>query len=449
MSFHLGKPILAMMLVAALSGAAVALRSDRARADLVVWVFAKQHADAYRKVIPEFERKTKKSVDLHLISSRALNERLTSLFMADLRGPLVPDLVELEINDIGKFFRPAAEDVGLLPLDAMLDQTGLRKRLVPERLELWSKDGHVFGIPHDVHPVSITYRKDLFDEAGIDLSAAGNWDEFQKSCVAFQEYWRNQGVANRHAMELPKYSPDCLLIMLLQQRVNLVDGDGSIHLADPRVARTVTFYAQLVAGPRSIGGQAGGGMAGWAADLERGNLCALFTADWRVADIRQWAPGLPGKLRMMPLPVFGPNDSPTATWGGTMMGIPRSCPRPGQAWELLQYLYFSPEGLAARQEQTHILPPLPEAWQNPVYRERDAFFGGQPVDQEYIKLAEKIPPRRMTSATAMAQAELAYVQFRAVRYCESRGTEGLEEACQVWLAEAEKDLRQRIAWEGK
>ena len=45
-------------------------------------------------------------------------------------------------------------------------------KIVAARLAPWSKDGVIFGVPHDVHPVAIAYRDDLFREAGIDLPAA-------------------------------------------------------------------------------------------------------------------------------------------------------------------------------------------------------------------------------------------------------------------------------------
>ena len=40
---------------------------------------------------------------------------------------------------------------------------------VSSRLAPWSKGGHLFGLPLDVHPVSITYRRDLYEQAGVDL----------------------------------------------------------------------------------------------------------------------------------------------------------------------------------------------------------------------------------------------------------------------------------------
>ena len=60
----------------------------------------------------------------------------------------------------------------------------------------------IYGIPQDVHPVTITYRKDLFDEAGVDPSLASSWREFQEKSLEFQSYSMTHGHAERRAMAL-------------------------------------------------------------------------------------------------------------------------------------------------------------------------------------------------------------------------------------------------------
>ena len=150
-------------------------------------------------------------------------------------------------------------------------------------------------MPHDVHPVSLTYRDDLFREAGIDLSTARTWMQFQQMCVAFQDYWRARGVAHRHALELPASASDDLVIMLLQRHVNIVDDSDQIHLTDEKVVQTICFYAQLVAGAHSVGAAAESNTGIWINELEQGNICVFWTPDWRADLLRRY--GHPEVLR--------------------------------------------------------------------------------------------------------------------------------------------------------
>ena len=447
MSFPLGKPILLMAVIALLAGAVVAMREPARQKDVVLWVFADSHAATYRSIIGTFERDTGITVDIQFLSGRALPVRLETMFMSGTRGRPLPDLVELEIGWVGRFFRAPVREVGFLPLNELLARSGWDQRVVPQRFAPWSKRGVIFGVPHDVHPVTITYRKDLYDEADVDLAAAQSWPQFQERCLEFQRYWRSRGHAQRRALDLPRASADYLIAMLLQRGINLIDDREHDSFNDPRVAQTIAFYAQLVAGPRRIAGETAGlGATGlWVNDFAAGNLCATFTPDWKVYNFQAYAPQLAGKLRMMPLPRFDATDAPTSTWGGTMIGITRNGDRHNDAWRLIEFLYFSDVGLRARQRVTNILPPVVEQWHDPGYHDSDPYFGGQKVDELYVELARQIPRRYVTPATTIAATQLSVILNRAVEHVERYGDAGLEENVRRWCAEASNDLRRRVA----
>jgi len=146
----------------------------------------------------------------------------------------------------------------------------------------------------------------------------------------------------------------------------------------------------------------------------------------------------------MPLPRFDPSDAPTATYGGTMIGILRSSKHKQEAWKLIEQLYFDAAAVEARRQVTHILPPIKTLWADASYRQPDEYFGGQHIDQMLIELAAQIPPRYVTPATKIASLYLVEVLTKATRYVETRGTGGLEPACQKWLNGATAELALRM-----
>ena len=449
MSFHLGKPILIMLLLTALTGAAVVFQHDPPAKKLTFWVFADSHFTTYQSDLAAFEKKTGITVDLQIVQVHAMGRRLQADFADGLSGAGVPDLVEMEVGQIGKFFRPPLPEVGFEPMKPFLEKSGWYDQIVQSRYAPWTKQGEVFGVPHDVHPVGITYRDDLFQQAGIDLSKAKTWPDFQESCLLFQQYWQSHGYKTRHALEIYSTRIDLLVIMLLQRGINLIDDYNHIHLADPKVAKTLAFYAQCAAGPRRIGSEPGEGDGPLARDLVEGNLCAFFTPDWRLGLLKEYGgDSLRGKLRFMPLPRFDPTDAPTATWGGTMIGILRSSKHKPEAWKLIEHLYFDRHGVEARRKLTQILPPVKSMWKDPSYHQPDPYFGGQYVDEKLIELAEQIPPRFVTPATNIASVYLQMALAKATRRVEQHGTAGLESACQGWLNIAAADLADRMKqWE--
>jgi ABC-type glycerol-3-phosphate transport system substrate-binding protein len=180
-------------------------------------------------------------------------------------------------------------------------------------------------------------------------------------------------------------------------------------------------------------------------DLTEGNICALITPDWRLTYIKRYGAAQAGKMRLMPMPVFDPTDSPTSTWGGTMIGITKASRNKELAWELIEYLYFSEDGLHARQQTTDILPPIKTLWTDPSFHKADPYFGGQKVGELLTELAAKIPPRYVTPATAIMSQFLNEAVAEAGRAGEPSRDDGLEAWCKGRLDAIAQDLRARMA----
>ena len=445
MSFPPGRPIILLLLFAMIGS--VGLLWHRAdQVDQVVWVFDPSHADTYQLASGEqpsllqlYQQQTGRKVQVQLMAARALDARLLSLILSDARGKNVPDLVEIEIGSVGKYFRASPDHNGLLPLDELVQKDPLAQQLLPARLATWSSGGHLFGIPHDVHPVSITYRQDLFAAAGVNLAACQTWAEFHEALLRYQQYWQQQG-QTRRGMQLARWNSSDLMIMLYQQGVQLIDSQQHLHLDDPRVAKTMAFYATLVAGRDSISADISSVGNYFVRDLAEGNSAALFTPDWRIAQIRANAQTLDGKLRMMPLPRFATDDAPTASWGGTMIAIPRNCPDPSASWQLLRSLQLTPQASKARLSHTLILPANRAAWLDKEYDKPDPLFGGQPIGRLYTDLARQLPSQEVSPYGVLVSQALSSVLSSTEKQLKTTGPEGLEDFCRQQLLLAQKQL---------
>ena len=164
-------------------------------------------------------------------------------------------------------------------------------RIVSNRLAPWTKQGVIFGVPHDVHPVTLSYRKDLWDEAGIDpewvrgrrrpRDAAHLAGVPGKSASISSGTGRAAGVQNRHAMELFESQPDMLVCLLLQRHVNVIDEDGDAAPDGPQDRSDLAFYARMVAGAGQVAAESAGGTGPWANDISPGQY--LFVSDPRLA----------------------------------------------------------------------------------------------------------------------------------------------------------------------
>jgi len=247
-------------------------------------------------------------------------------------------------------------------------------------------------------------------------------------------------------MELISRSSEFVEIMLQQRHINLLDSENHIALSNPEVAQTIAFYTGLTTGPGQIGGDASPGGERWTNDVSNGDLCMLLTPDWRASELRENEPELKGKLAMMPLPRFESDDAPTASYGGTMMGIPKQCTNPERARALAVFLTANPANFTANKlAGFDLIPPLPGEWSDPMYHQPDPFYwGSQSVDDLYVRLARQLPMRYVTPFTAVASVELSDVLSSAVDYRQAHGDSGLTARIQQWLDDAAVDLQRRI-----
>ena len=432
MPFPFGRPVLVLAAVAVASGVAVVLRPARPAARLTVWSFTPADAAA--------DRDADRTARVDLIAAAAIDVRLSSMFMAGgnaIADAARPDVVELEVNGVGKLLCGPAADIGFCPLDDDLRRGGWASRIPSSLLAPYSRDGHPYGVPVAVHPVALVYRSDR-----IDLSRADTWPAVQAECLRYQH-----SHAERWAMALPAAAPDVLLVLLQQRHVTLVDVDGTAHLTDPAVADTVCWYAAAAAGTDRIGTDPNPAPGGLAADLSAGTVVAAVVADWMVADLKRAAPELAGTLTLRPLPRFDPADARTATWGGTMAAIPRFCPDPDHAWAWVESAYFSPAAIARRWQRTGSIPPLPDAWADPMFHRPDPFFTDrQRAGELFVTLAGELPPRSVTPYTTTAQNLLAYGMDRAVAHVRG-GRPNLRPAVDRWLADRQAQLRRLVAFD--
>ena len=451
-SFHLGKPILVMILAAIVAGAVVAFRSPMPKARHVLWIFAESHQRSYtgddratgETPAHKYTRTSGNSLDIVLMAARAEDIRLASIFNTHGKGQAVPDAVEIEISKVGKFFRPPLSQIGFLPLNDFLKNSGWYDQIVQTRFAPYSKNGVIFGVPHDIHPTTVTYRKDLFDEAGVDLAAAKTWPEFRDACQKFRQYWRSRG-RPRWPIGLRRASADDVICILQQRNINVCDDHNRIFINDPVVAQTMRFYCEMVAGRQPIGTDFNPAPGMNYRDIANGDVCAMITPDWMVAYLKIYSPEARGKLAMVQMPVFQATDHPTVSWGGTMIGIPRDCADPQASWKLIESLYFDHDSVAYRRQIDQILPPIRKYWSDEIYQRGDPFFANdQNVYQLYIKLAEKLPTRYVTPFTVIGQQLVADVLNRSVRRIDDGDTANLDRDIQQWLDDSAKDLKRRI-----
>jgi arabinosaccharide transport system substrate-binding protein len=403
------------------------------RPDLVLAVFMPSHLDSYRQTISEFEKENGIRIGTQLVTWGSLEARLQSSLLA---GTDVPDLTEISEGTMGFFTRGPDEDIGFLDLTDRLEEDGLRARIVESRFSLWSARGHVYGLPHDVHPVMLAYRRDLVEALGIDVQELSTWEDFVRVGRRITRDIDGNGVMDRYMLDLSIHGGAALQMLILQRGAGLFDAHGNVTFNTEVVADTIYWYVHQTLGKDAIAYDCGWGQPLMKAMLD-GLALFYFAPDWRTYNFQKEVPSLRGKMALMPLPAWQKGGRRTTVWGGTGLTISRSSKNPELAWKLAKRLYFAKGELGARFAATNIIPPLKEAWNLPEFNQPSEYFSGQPLGKLYAELAPDTPPFYSSPVHKVATAKLDEAYGRAVEHYKAHGDQGLREAIARELDSAE------------
>ena len=152
-------------MTALMTGWTALARDHEDRADLRVWTFSPERAEALRRAVEGRSRLPARGLGSRLsveaMPARALDLRLMTLLRSWSHADQLPDVVELEVLSAAKFLDDPPQVLGLLPLEGYLARShALAQALPAARLDAWRRHGHLYGLPAEVHPTTLTYRRD-------------------------------------------------------------------------------------------------------------------------------------------------------------------------------------------------------------------------------------------------------------------------------------------------
>jgi arabinosaccharide transport system substrate-binding protein len=298
----------------------------------------------------------------------------------------------------------------------------------------------VLGLPHDVHPVMLAYRRDLVERLGIDVNQLDTWEKFVEVGRRVTKDTDGDGVIDQYMLDLPYSGAHGMQMLLLQRGSQMFDEAGTPVFATEATAQVFHFYLQQTLGRNRIAYDCGGGQSFFKA-MTDGLALFYFTPDWRSYTYQTDLPRLSGKMALMPLPAWEKGGRRTSVWGGTGLVITRRSKRHDLAWELTKFLYLNQRDLGERFKGTNIIPPLKDAWNLPEFNAPNEYFSGQAVGRLYANLAPDTPPVHSSPVINVARNKLNEAYTRVIEYYKAHGEDGLMDAIHRELERAQGHVR--------
>jgi len=302
-------------------------------------------------------------------------------------GTGAPDIIGIERGWFPRLLKGGLAEQGMYDLNPWIELEGPGFKDKFLRWELYSWAGKTYGVESGLCASVYYYRKDIFDDAGLDPSAIETYDDFIQVGKALREATGSyMTVADTVDVSYP-------LLFMIQNDGGAFDENGDVAIDSPQSIEALQLYTDManlheVAFPTSEFW--GGGLQ---AAFQDGTVAGIIAPDWYSDNVLKVnVEDQAGKWAITPMPIFKSGGRRTTVWGGTGVGVTQQSEYADIAWEILKYTYMTKENQVKRYLDIHYFPTMLDALDDPrILAEEDEFFGGQAVGAVFAEVAPDVP----------------------------------------------------------
>ncbi|MGF7430875.1 sugar ABC transporter substrate-binding protein [Thermoanaerobacterium thermosaccharolyticum] len=328
--------------------------STNTTTDLTLWTFVGLHAQMYNAAAKRWnETYPNQKINLKVVTY-PYEDMHNKLLVALQSGVGVPDIADIELGRFPQFLKGTPQLADLTDLVAQD-----KDKYIQSRLELYSKDGKLYGLPTHGGAVMAFYNKDILDKAGIDPSTIKTWDDFVAAGKTVKEK------TGKPMLAVSQTAMWEFNTMIGQQGSDYFDQDGNVILDNDTNIKTLQFLHDMIYKDQIAvippGGQPDTTQAyGW---IDKGNVAAVVMPFWFMSRFVSYMSDLKGKIIVEAVPVWKDgNKYPTVGQGGTGTVVPLA----GKHVDLAKkFLAFAKETKEANLEIWNTLgfdPPRWDVW---------------------------------------------------------------------------------------
>jgi lactose/L-arabinose transport system substrate-binding protein len=334
-------------------------------------------ADALEASIPGFNKKYP-NVKVNIQRVTASYDKIIPPLTA---GTGAPDVLQIQQRDFQNFLMKFP--------DQFVDYTS---KLNPRKNEFakvaWvsvEKDSKVYGVPWDLGPVGVWYRKDMFEQAGIDPKSLITWDKYISAGKQLQGKLGGKVKMTTFDATSTDY-PTWWQILLHQQGGTLYNDKGEIKFTSEASIKAMNMLKKFKDEDIVFNTPT------WddrVRAVVNGSTATVIYPVWYAGTLRTQAKDQKGKWGVMPLPAFtegGPNQ---ANSGGSLLAVSSQSQKKDAAWAFIEYNLLSNEGQDT-QMKFGLFPSWQPYYQTEGFKKTDEFFGFAYADF-FASVSNKIP----------------------------------------------------------
>ncbi|PPS67320.1 MULTISPECIES: ABC transporter substrate-binding protein [Streptomyces] len=258
-------------------------------------------------------------------------------------------------------------------------------KYVPSAVSASSIGDKIYGVPVDVGPMVLFYRKDLFAKYGITKPPA-TWAEYKADAkkVAAADKGVKFGTVLGDGNGMAAFT-----LQTGRSWYSTQGNSWTVSIDNPGTRKVAEFWQDL----KDEGLVAKTGNA-WDPQFnkasEAGKVLTFVNAAWAAGGIKSDLKDLAGKWRVAPMPTWEVGDGKSSSSGGSATSVMTGCKTPREAVQFADFLSSDPQAVKTGIE-SGLYPASKAGQEDPSLTGGDPFFGGQKVGDVYKASAAQVP----------------------------------------------------------
>jgi ABC-type glycerol-3-phosphate transport system substrate-binding protein len=361
------------------SAAPTTSESGEASQELLFWAWDEPISELMKQ---GFEAKFPGYVARHEI----IADYSTTLYTSLVAGAGLPDCAWEDAHSYQKLARTGQ----LLPLDDFL--APYKQDILPFLWEAGLYEGVQYGLPRRYAPEVLWYRKDRFEEAGIDPAEIKTWDDFITLGMAATDDTHHMTPFttigsvdyNFQAMIFSKEGTgffDADDNVVVNSEKNLACAETWLRLVKSGIARNMELWQPA-----------------WYDAAKNGDIACLIMPYWYGSEPRVQMPDTAGLWDIMRIPSIERGVENASIWQGAMFWvIPAKTADPELAWKFIEYTSLDPEDTYMQEsmDREFVLPAYTKFMEGDYFWEEAETFYGSNLRQRAHDLAQGAPVNYM------------------------------------------------------
>jgi multiple sugar transport system substrate-binding protein len=336
--------------------------------------------------LPDFQtqvdmfEKAHKNIKVKLVNAGQGEAEYQKLRTALKAGEGAPDVVHMEFQYI-----PTFKQIDGLADISEYGANDLKDDFAPWTWEQVSEGDAVYAMPWDSGPMALLYRKDIFDEYGIEVPTT--WDQFAQEAEKL-----HKADSETYLADFTPEDGGWLTGLMWQAGARPFEVDGAkvaINMDDPAIKKVSEFWGDLV--ERGVVASDPGFTNDWYRSFAAGTYATWPTAAWGPVFLEGVAGESKGKWRAAPLPQWEEGADASSNWGGSTLAVTTQSEYAEEAAQLAMWLTHDPKPTELYTTKQFLFPVLNDLLDSPDFKNQKAeFYGGQAVNAVFVAASNNV-----------------------------------------------------------